>query len=323
MPHSKEFVHNYALQANIGTTTGAQFKASVTRAFLLTICEGDKEKLRLLQEMCGVLISDLPLKGAIFWIGAHDSGKSTLAKLLKSLFLPEHFSAVPLEKFDDKFRLSQLVNTRLNVGGEISRQTNALQWKLFKELTGGDTVSVEAKYVNALNVEIRTKLLFLGNFMPNMPSDDALYDRINIFNFNYSVPPEERDRNLLTKLQSEINIFADWCVKGAVRFVENNFTFSVPTTSANPSFADPVVRFANEHLTCDRSAVTITKEIYGAFSVFFELNYAKQGLTMPTKNAFYAQINELFPEAHQTRKEVNGHKEYVFTNIRLLRGGDA
>lgn len=318
--HAQEYLCNYTLNANVGTTSKNDFKKSDFCTFIQTICEYDRQKIKLLQEMCGLLLSDIPFKGAIFWIGCHDSGKSTLAKILSKLLSPELISSVPLEKFDDKFRISQMSNTRINIGGEISKRTNSLQWKIFKEITGGDIVNIEAKYCNAVNAVITAKLLFLGNFMPNMPKDEALKDRLHIFNFTYTVPPAERDIELLDKLSAELDIIANWCLQGLVRYVKNNFTFTSCTdltSQATQEVLDPIQRFIITRTVEKTGEYVITSILYEEFEKFFNEKYSNFDLALPSKQELYSFVKEFYPSVSQHRKKVNGKNEYVFKNLIL------
>lgn len=314
LSHSEEYVFNYVIDANFKKYAKSDIQDTHFMNFVCTLCEGDKQKVHRLQEMCGVLLTQLPLKGAVFWIGIHDSGKSTLAKFLSSL-LPAHaVSSVPLELFDDKFRLSSLKSSRLNVGGEISKKTNALQWKRFKEITGGDIVSVEAKYQNAENVVLKTKFLFIGNYMPNMPKDDALNDRIQKLEFMHSVPREERDPELFKKLSAEKDIFAYWCIKGAMRYIKKGFMFT-EYHGVSDVLLSPVERFLKTSIVFDTDSNIICKELYAKFIEFFLTNYPNEKII--SDKSFYAQVQEMIPTAEKTRRKVNGKNAHVFTGLKL------
>ena len=131
--------------------------------------------------MCGVLISGIFFKGAIFFIGEHDTGKSTLARLLRHLVGVNQVSSVSLEVIHKNFTLSQMRNKRLNIAGEVSRNVKPIQFKIFKEITGGDSVFVDIKNKESQSVTFTAKQLFLGNFLPDFPADDdSLYDRFNV-----------------------------------------------------------------------------------------------------------------------------------------------
>ena len=120
--HSCNFGFNYVLTAEIENHN--DLSSLTFNKFIDTLCGGVKTKRKRLQEMCGVLISNIVFKGAVFFIGEHDTGKSTLARLLKHLVGENHVSSVSLEVIDRNFALSQMRNKRLNVAGEISRNVN-------------------------------------------------------------------------------------------------------------------------------------------------------------------------------------------------------
>lgn len=189
-----------------------------------------------------------------------------------------------------------------------------MQWKRFKEITGGDIVSVEAKYQNAENVVLKTKFLFIGNYMPNMPKDDALNDRIQKLEFMHSVPREERDPELFKKLSAEKDIFAYWCIKGAMRYIKKGFMFT-EYHGVSDVLLSPVERFLKTSIVFDTDSNIICKELYAKFIEFFLTNYPNEKII--SDKSFYAQVQEMIPTAEKTRRKVNGKNAHVFTGLKL------
>ncbi len=135
--HSADFSFNYSLNADFLKYDKETFRKSKTYKFLATLCSYNLNKYKRLQELCGILISQVPFKGAVFFIGAHDSGKSTLANLIQSLFADGQYSSVPLTKFGEKFSISSMEHSLINIDAESSKKTDEKMWRIFKQITGG------------------------------------------------------------------------------------------------------------------------------------------------------------------------------------------
>lgn len=259
--HSADYSFNYALNANYIKCDNDIFIKSKIYNFLATLCSNNKNKYRRLQELCGILITQVPFKGAVFFIGAHDSGKSTLANLIQSLYADGQYSSIPLTKFGEKFGISSMEHSLINIDAESSKKTDERMWRIFKQITGGDVVNIEPKNVNAHNARLQTKLLFLGNFMPNVPKDDALNERILMCSFAYTVPENKRDRELPQKLWEERDLFVSWAIRGAARYVKNGFKLTEDDDKAM-ELQSPFNTFINEFLVSDPEGYISTADVY-------------------------------------------------------------
>lgn len=310
--HSADFSFNYSLNADFLKYDKETFRKSKTYKFLATLCSYNYNKYKRLQESCGILISQVPFKGAVFFIGAHDSGKSTLANLIQSLYADGQYSSVPLTKFGEKFGISSMEHSLINIDAESSKKTDEKMWRIFKQITGGDVVNIEPKNVNAHNARLQTKLLFLGNFMPNVPKDDALNERIQRCNFTYTVPENERDRELPQKLWEERDLFVSWAIRGAVRYVKNGFKLTEDDDEAM-EFQSPFNTFINEFLVSDPEGYISTADVYKKYKKFCKENYSEY--IPPAPSEFKDLICTSFPDCIYKRKVIDGSKPHVYEGL--------
>lgn len=310
--HSADYSFNYALNANYIKCDNDIFIKSKIYNFLATLCSNNKNKYRRLQELCGILITQVPFKGAVFFIGAHDSGKSTLANLIQSLYADGQYSSVPLTKFGEKFGISSMEHSLINIDAESSKKTDERMWRIFKQITGGDVVNIEPKNVNAHNARLQTKLLFLGNFMPNVPKDDALNERIQMCSFAYTVPENKRDRELPQKLWEERDLFVSWAIRGAVRYVKNGFKLT-EDDDRPIEFHSPFDTFVDAFLINDSDGYISSAEVYDKFRKFCKKNYPEHIPLTPSE--FKSMIKSAFPECNCSRKIINGSKPRIYEGI--------
>lgn len=310
--HCADFSFNYVLNVDYIKYDRDKFIKTKIYNFLATLCSNNKNKYRRLQELCGILITQVPFKGAVFFIGAHDSGKSTLANLIQSLYADGQYSSVPLTKFGDKFGISSMEHSLINIDAESSKKTDERMWRIFKQITGGDVVNIEPKNVNAHNARLQTKLLFLGNFMPNVPKDDALNERIQICHFTYTVPEDKRDRELPQKLWEERNLFVSWAIRGVARYVKNGFKLTEDDDTPT-DFQSPFDAFVDDFLISDPDGYISSAEVYEKFRNFCKKNYPEH---IPlTPSVFKSMIKSVFPECNCSRKIINGSKPRIYEGL--------
>ena len=79
---------------------------------------------------------------------------------------------------------------------------------IFKNITGGDRITLETKGVQPFSATVDTKLLFAGNVLPTfhkIDGTDAIIERLHILLFDNSVEENERDTQLEDKLWHDRN----------------------------------------------------------------------------------------------------------------------
>ena len=167
-----------------------------------------EEKRTALLEVIGFLISDIQnVKKAIFFIGEPNSGKSVLLRLITRLVGEENVSNVSLNGLGQRFSLYGLHNKALNASGEIPVNTlNGRALDVFKGITGGDVMELEAKGKQPFNGKINAKLLYAGNTLPAFDKTDgtaAVAERMHFIKFDRSVSCADRDNEFEEKLWSE------------------------------------------------------------------------------------------------------------------------
>lgn len=318
MAHDPKFAFSYHLHAKYKPLKETKFKKSRFSSFVSEMCGYNHKKVLRLQEFCGVLLSDIKFKGSIFFIGDHDTGKSVLGNLIAAALGPENVSAVALSEFRSEFILSQMYGKKLNVSGEMQKDIAAKDWRLFKTITGGDKLMLNAKFQQPFSAELTTKFLFIGNFLPTFPEDDpALLDRCNVIHFSNPVQYHDRERDLLEKLKKELHIFIRWAAEGAMRYLEQGgFTVCKESDRYFQSHArkcDSISWFIEESLCAGESSdIVSTTDLYNLYRNFCEDSNAP---VLPAQRLLEA-IDNAFPSAKRTRIRIGGTRPRIFTGLR-------
>lgn len=155
-----------------------------------------------------------------FWKGDGANGKSILQRIVLSVIdkMGGVVSTSLFVKNSDegakRFTLSRLQNKRIIFSGEVPRGKN-LEEYIIKQLTGEDSVVVEAKNQQPEEVDFFATFIMLVNDIPTMSEDSpAMKRRLRIVTFDQSFI-NKQDSDLYNKLSSEREGILAWLVRGA------------------------------------------------------------------------------------------------------------
>ena len=237
------------------------------------------EDLEKLQEYAGYLLWQhaQPIGKACFLVGPTDSGKGTFIKAMKTVLGKDNVSA---QSLDD------LVSTRwgpAHMFGKIANMRNEVKpegvenIEMFKEITGGgDEITAEFKGEQKFEYTVTQKQLFSTNQFP-IPdhADEAFWNRCVFVEFPVTVPDEEKDLQLLSKIRKEREGVLNWMIEGLRRLMESG-RFSgerdiKEKQEIAASYGSPVQRFkfnalrisGNSKDVVDRSDL---HDVYAAFA---------------------------------------------------------
>lgn len=225
--HDKKYLFTYCMGAR-HINNEEDIKADNFNEFINTSLENNQKKKKLLLEMIGYLVSNYDIKRAIVLLGKAHSGKSLLTKIISKLVGEKYISNIPLHKLGDRFSIAEFSNHRLNINAEMS-SSKLCNLDIFKAITGGDYLTGEYKGKSPFSFRSRIKLLFAGNYMPDLKDlevGDAFTDRLEILLFNVTIPEEKRNYNLENLLIQEIDSIFTLAVRELRNLVNRNFEFT-------------------------------------------------------------------------------------------------
>ncbi len=199
--------------------------------FLNDAAMGDSEIVKLTLEVMGYLLSSLNTAKKFFVIGtAGNSGKSTLALLLKYLIGEEFVTSITPNNLSDRFALGSTRGKILNLAMDIAHgKLSASAVSRLKSITGQDSIVIEEKYQRSENTISNLRFLFGTNYPVTLPQEDdenSFWERMVVIPFCRSVPPSEIDVDLLDDLLDEKDDIVSLCLKNLNTFIKNNHRFS-------------------------------------------------------------------------------------------------
>lgn len=293
IPKSQNHKFTYRLNANYLADANID-DAPNFKKFCETSLQGDREKIELLLQFIGYILSPLICaKKALVLLGEPNSGKSLILHLIEFILGSEFISNISLENLNKRFKTAVLSTKLLNICGELSAKP-LKDIEVFKMVVGGDRLSGEFKGKDEFEFKNKCKLLFAGNILPPIKNEDistAFVDRLAILRFNYSIPETLRNRNLAQELESEADVIFSLSVKALNRLIDNNFIFNVPDDTENLligySFQQNNIDiFIQDWCVIDSQMKIHSSTLYAAYKKFCEEN----AITPISQNLFSQKI---------------------------------
>ncbi len=147
---------------------------------------------------------------ADLFIGEHDTGKTTLLKVLRCMLGPKNTASETLQALtngEDRWSMGNLYNKAVNICAEL-QSIEIKELGRFKALVGGDPVTAEFKGKPKFEFMPYTKFFFACNVPPKisdkeLKEDIAFFERFRITFFHNQFQEEEKDESLVIEDRPE------------------------------------------------------------------------------------------------------------------------
>ncbi|MGE3074469.1 MAG: phage/plasmid primase, P4 family [Dehalococcoidia bacterium] len=268
-------------------------------AFLNETFNGDAEMLDYCQRIFGYCLSG-SIEEQVFFLlhGNGANGKSTLVRVLLAL-AGDYGTQLPSETLlkqsnrQQTSDLARLIGVRVAVANEFTKGRH-LDEALVKQLTGGERMTARFLYREFTEFEPKCKLLVTTNFLPDLNgSDYAIWRRVQLVPFEYTVPELQRDSKLFDKLNRELPGIFRWAAEGYAEWRSIGLNPPQKVRDAIAAFRsqmDSVGGFINARcdigpkLRCDNT------EIYDAYDFWCD----QVGQEALTKSQFLDDVKNRF-----------------------------
>lgn len=314
------------------------YNASNTLAFDKYICDlanGDPILIQRLWEALGLLLSnDVKAKRIVILCGKGNTGKSVFGHIVRELIADDAVTSFTPQKLTDRFIGSSLVNSAVNICMDLpSVPIDASTAAILKNLSGGDTVSGEVKYMNSFNYVYQGQLLFGTNYPLKLTYlDQAFADRLLIIPCENPIQKHLQNKNLLENIRPELPMIASRAVRAFSRVRKNNYIFSgddiylvsaedIYTKSSvnvtvNNGIAYSVECFAAQmcEVTSDNNDCIPISEIYKKYCVFCE---SKGLAAISNTNTFSKELHKALPGISNKKKRVTGPSVNIWYPLKI------
>jgi putative DNA primase/helicase len=216
LPHSREDLISNIVE--IAFDPAAEFEQ--WDAFLWRVTDRNDELYAYLRRFVGyLLVGDMSDQSLHFLYGLGANGKSVFCEVLMRL-LGEYAVAVSPDLIMLKRHggipndVARLRGVRAALMNETSQGSRFDEAKL-KDLTGGDTLTARFLHQEFFDFRPTHRIVIRGNHKPAINgTDEGIWRRLRLVPFTVTIPEDERDHQLISKLDAELPGILNWALQG-------------------------------------------------------------------------------------------------------------
>lgn len=182
---------------------------------------------RIWQAVGYALVPDNNGKCFILFQGVPDSGKSLLGDIAASLVDADLVTSIDINTMGEHFGPAELVGKQLCLALDMPSGTlDSKAVSMFKNLTGGDTVTADVKYQNRIKFRCSATFVLATNFpLLTRDPDPAFLRRVVVIPFLNSVDKKQQDHSLKAKILTERDAIIYRAIQAYARLRQANYEF--------------------------------------------------------------------------------------------------
>jgi putative DNA primase/helicase len=178
--------------------------------------------------------SSLKEEKALILYGSGANGKSVFFEIVNALLGLDNVSHFSLQSLTDQkgYHRAKLANKLVNYASEINGKLEAAT---FKQLVSGEPIEARLPYGSPFILKQYAKLIFNCNELPkDVEHTNAFFRRFLIIPFEVTIPKEDQDKQLHTKIiDKELSGVFNWVLDGLNRLLDQKkFTDCEAVTDA-------------------------------------------------------------------------------------------
>ena len=251
----------------------------------------ETESQQVLAEFIGYcLMKGHDLEKMLWLYGEGLNGKSVTLEIVEALLGSRNVSFLSLSDLtNDDVKRAGIEHKMLNISHESGKDVNA---NVLKQLTSGERVLIKHLYLDPRETNEYGKFIAAFNVLPRAEITFGYFRRLIILPYLVTIPAEEIDRQLTSKLKQELSGILNWVLKSIPQLMtRREFSSSESCEKALDQYrlqSDNVRLFVNDQ--CETSEMTtIASEIYSAYR-----NYCLGSSLKPIgKQKFYERLEGL------------------------------
>jgi putative DNA primase/helicase len=182
------------------------------------------------------------------------------------LIMVRRYGAIPND-------VARLRGVRVAVMNETTQGARFDEAKL-KELTGGDTLTARFLHQEFFDFPPTHRIVIRGNHKPVINgTDEGIWRRLRLVPFTVSIPADEQDRELLSKLQAELPGILNWALAGCREWQRDGLRPPATITDAVRAYreeSDTLGRFIEECCEVRKLAQVKSSVLFRRYQEFCE-----------------------------------------------------
>jgi putative DNA primase/helicase len=280
--------------------------------FLNRIFAGNRNLIEFVRRLMGIsLVGEVQEHILPILFGTGANGKSVLITTWMGM-LGEYATKAPatlLMASKSKSHPTEIANLhgRRLVAASETDDGCRLSEALVKDLTGGEILSARRMKEDFWHFKPSHTLVLSTNHKPIIRgTDNGIWRRILFIPFNITIPKEEQDRELATKLRDELPAILHWTVAGCLDWQRNGLQPPKDVLAATSMYRDDMDvlgQFIDQCCIVAPDAEIAAGELYGRYKSW------AQGRSeyVQTQTAFGSRLSERgFVNDRATRGEHRG-----------------
>ena len=309
LPHDPKVLSTIQIPCN---WSDKEIATPVFDKYLDTLTSGDEAIKQLLLQFMGVAISNVKgwrTKKSLFLVGDGNTGKSQLKSLTERLLGKGNYIGIDLSEIEARFGTGSIYGKRLAGSSDMSF-LSVDELRMFKKLTGSDSVYAEFKGQQPFEFVFNGLLWFCMNRLPRFSGDrgEWVYSRIMLINCPNVIPVEKQDKQLLDKMYAEREGIVQKCVKALQTVISNGYKFSEP---------ESVIAARSQYQATNSTVITFFEECMCPWA---KGKIGGSTITTGTIHKVYLQWcrennNGYAKSAKEFRDELASHLESTFTDM--------
>lgn len=314
IPHDPKFGFNHMIPIQFD----AESKCPKFKNFLTEIFDGDKDKVRFIQDFFGYCLRHGNPDHKMLWLfGDGRNGKSTLLRVLEALLGETNVATLTLAQTSEQFLSYKLKDKLANIADENSCDDKLLNTETIKLLSSEGKMTTRKIYGDCIEFRFLGKLIYSLNAIPRFKDySDAFKERVIILIFKKQFLGKTQVQNLEQQFIEELPGILNWAIRGLQRITRQG-KLLVPDSIKKDGDAlldegNSPIQFIKLCCTVKEKAKTEKEKIYAEYKKFCE----DSKLYAASNSVFFKRIrrklgkniSEIRPRSNSRKRMIRGLK---------------
>ena len=319
LPHSSDWFS----PVKLGYEFDPEADCPKWQRYLETSLAGDQERISLLQEWAGYLLTTKnQMQKFIVLEGEGHNGKTVFFAGITAMIGEENISHLSLENFGGRFDLASTIGKMANICGDVG-EVDQVAEGIIKQYTGGEIMQMDRKCIQPIQVKPTAKLMFAWNNAPRFRDrSKGLWRRLLLVPFDKEISKEDRIRGMDDANwwidSGETSGILNWAIHGLNR-LNNQGSFTEPRSCTNrlellKIESNPAANFLIDNAEFEQDDYVLVEDIYKLYREWCSEN----GCKPLGSRQFGKEVKRQFPTSDRFQKRVFSSRKWCYSNIKLI-----
>ena len=267
--------------------------------FLDMIMIGRRNLMDFLKRAVGASLTGVTSDKAMFILygPGGDNGKSTMVEVIEML-LGQYARRTPVDTFLKKREggipndVARLRGARFVWAAESERGARLAE-SMIKEMTGGDRMTARFLHREFFEFMPSFKIWLATNHKPNVRGDQAIWRRLKLIPFDYSISKERQKKRheVMAMFQAELPGILNWAIEGCLEWQRDGLGVPEEVLAATREYEaeqDTFAMFLEERCVRTPNARVLSLKLYQDYKSWAE----QYGETPVSHKAFASMMSE-------------------------------